>query len=87
MRLAHTRDLTDAQCRSWMTLSLNRCLAKIDADDPGRSDAQFWTAFCGCYARALLGLTFPTVILRTRPAIADFSNGCGQELCEVSSKP
>lgn len=33
-----------------------------------------------------LGQTFLTVIPPTRPAIADFSNGCGQELCEVSSK-
>src|SRR6185437_13506023 len=43
-------------------------------------------AFCGCYGPALLGPTYLTVTLPFRHAIADFSNGCGQELCEVFLK-
>src|SRR5712692_9396731 len=44
------------------------------------------TAFYGCSAPALLGLTCLNVIPHIRRAIADSSNGYGRASCEVFSK-
>jgi hypothetical protein len=86
MPALNARDLTDFQWAIPNDLIPNHRAATTSADGPGEVGVASSTAFYGCSAPALLGLICPNVIPLTRRAIADSSNGCGQESCEVSSK-
>src|SRR5437588_1241371 len=69
-----------------MPLSPSHLAAKMGEGALGRIGALSSTVSFGCYAPALPGVTYLSVIPPIRRATADFSNGCGRASCEVFSK-
>src|SRR5947207_11904968 len=69
-----------------MPLFPSHLAAKMGEGALGRIGALSSTVSFGCYAPALLGVTYLSVIPPIRRATADFSNGCGRASYEVFSK-
>jgi hypothetical protein len=84
MLLINARELTDLQWLILDSLIPEPPRRRDGAGVPGRVAVAFSTVFYGCSAPALLGLICLNVIPRIRHAIADSSNGGGQESCEAS---
>ena len=86
MPFPHARDLTDLQWAILDPLIPEPPRRKDGRGRPWKGRRSVLSASFGRSVQALPGLTCLNVFPPTRRAIADFSNGCGQESCEVSSK-
>ena len=79
MSLANDRDLTDSQWEILDDLIPKATPREDGRGRPWKDRRDVLKAFCGCCGRGLPGRRFPNVIRRTKPAIADFSNGSALE--------
>ena len=86
MLLRNARELTDLQWTILDALIPEPPRRKDGRGRPWRSRRSVLNAILWVLRPVLLGLICQNVIPLTRRAIADSSNGCGQESCDVSSK-